>query len=226
MDPQTAAKVRMWESLRADARQEDAVIENKLSILERVALSETPDDATESRFHALTQELNEQIQQMQRAVLSMHDASRSMPPTTETAAMLKHTQRFDDIVAEKFAIVRRLGVDFQKRRERSQLLGKVKQEIESYRESEEFRHLSSENESLRHTQRRLNDILSQADLTRDKLHQQRQTFVGMADKVVTIAEKVPFINGLLKKIDAKRRREVVILASLTAFLMFLVFLFW
>lgn len=226
MDPQTASKVRMWESLRADARQEDAVIENKLSIFERVALSETPDESTDARFRTLEQELNDQIHQMQRSVLSMQDTARSLPPTPETASMLKHTQRFDEIVAEKFAIVKRLGVDYQKRRERSQLLGKVKQEIESYRESEEFRHLSSENDSLRHTQKRLNDILSQADLTRDKLHQQRQMFTGMADKVLIIAEKVPFINGLLKKIDAKRRREVIILAILMAVLLFLVFLFW
>ena len=123
-------------------------------------------------------------------------------------------------------VLQRLAQDFRKRRERAELLSRVHTEISVYNENSNVRLLASEQDSLQHTHRRLNDILAQADLSRERLKAQRQSFGGIADKVLTIAERVPFINGLLKKIDAKRRRDVVILAVVIAVCLFLVVLFW
>lgn len=234
MDP-NATKVKLWESLRNDARHDDAAIEQRLATLEKLALSEAPDASTQRRFKELSQEVEEQVRKMQSLVMSMGDVVKGLPSSSgpianstveSTLAMQRHTQRFEEIVAEKINVIRRLANDFNKRRERSELLGKVHREINVYQESEEMRHLATENDSLKHTQRRLNDILAQADMNRERLKEQRNAFLGIADKALTIAEKVPFINGLLKKIDAKRRRDVIIVALVISVCMFLVVLFW
>ena len=228
-------RMRMWESLRGDARYEDAAIENKLSTFERLALSETPDEMTERRFDEARNDLDHHIRKMYSVVLSMSEVVQQIIPTSgggapshqDVAAMQKHTGRFEEIVLEKQRLLRRLQQDFAKRKERALLLSKVQHDIGLHQEeNESIRHLATEQDSLRHTQRRLNDILSQADMTREKLRAQRQTFNNVADKAVQIAERIPFINGLLKRIDAKRRRDAVVVAVVIAVCLFLIFLFW
>lgn len=233
MDP----RIRMWDSLRGDARYEDAAIENKFSTFERLALSETPDEATERRFEEASKDLDQHIRKMHSVVLSMSEVVNQLLPTSggsgtgpspqDISAMQKHTGRFEEIVLEKQRLLRRLQQDFLKRKERAQLLTRVQADINMHHEENEaIRHLATEQDSLRHTQRRLNEVLSQADMTREKLRAQRQTFNNVADKAVQIAERIPFINGLLKRIDAKRRRDAVVVAVVVAVCLFLIFLFW
>jgi Golgi SNAP receptor complex protein 1 len=223
MDP---SKTRVWESLKADARQLDTEIESKLSILENIALGAAEEPTAVARFEAASDDVEQRLRKMQTIVQSMHDAARCLSNTPEGNTMQKHTQRFDELLQEKQKVVRRLANDLKRRRERHELLSKVQTEINVYNESSDVRQLSSEQDSLRYTQRRLNDILTNADTSREKLRAQRQLFTDMGDKAVQIVEKMPFVNGVLKRIDAKRRREVVIVGGLMSFLMMLVVVFW
>ncbi len=220
------SKTRIWESLKADARQLDAEIEGKLSILEGIALGSAEEATAVTRFEAASEDVDQRLRKMQTVVQSMNDVVRNLPASAEVNAMQKHTQRFDELIQEKQKVVRRLSGDLRRRRERYELLSKVQSEISIYNESSDVRQLSSEQESLKYTQRRLNDILANADTSREKLRAQRQLFTDMGDKAVQIVEKMPFISGVLKRIDAKRRREVVIVGGLISFLMLLVVVFW
>ena len=221
-----ASKVRVWESLKADARQVDAEIESKLTHLEGIALGSAEDPTAVERFDAAHDDAEQRLRKMQTIVQSMQDVARGMPSGPEANAMQKHTQRFDEMIQEKQKVMKRLAGDLKRRRERHELLSKVQSEINVYNESSEVRQLSSEQDSLRYTQRRLNDILANADISREKLRAQRQMLTDMGDKAVQIVEKVPFLNGVLKRIDAKRRREVVLVGGLMSFLMMLVVVFW
>lgn len=220
------SKVRMWESLRADARAHDAEIESKLSKLSLLAQEVANNPASAPQFEALADELDRLSRKLHAVVMSMSDIVDGLPRNSETQSLARHTQRFEDLVGEKNQALRRLRTETQKRRERAELLSKVHTEINVFNESSELRSLSSENESLRHTQRKTREILEQAELSRQRLQTQRAMFMGISEKVVSIVEKVPMIGGILRKIDQKRRRDVLILAAIIAICVLLTLAFW
>jgi len=167
---------------------------------------------------------------LQAVVQSMKDVATqlSVGPTVDAqaSAMLHHTARYEALVAEKHQVIRRLSNDLKKRLERQKLMANVKVAVSAPGDDSEMRNLAKEQDSLMHTGRRLNEILSNAELSRDRLRAQRQRFESMTDRVVGIAERVPFINSVLKRIDQKRRRDAVILGIVVAICLILVILFW
>ena len=219
-------KQKMWESLRSDARHQDADVEDKLTKLEVLARAKVLDDAVKSAFDETAEAAGEQIKQMQSVVHSMTDVAESMQHTAESAAIVKHSQRFQDIIADKQNHLQRIKNDLKRRREKEELIHKVHSEITVYNESSEMRSLTKENESLRHTHRKTKELLDEAERDRQRLDAQRNMFLGISDKVVTVAEKVPIIGGILKRIDQKRRRNIVVLAIVVAFCLFLTYFFW
>jgi Golgi SNAP receptor complex protein 1 len=224
------SKAKMWESFRADARREDAEIENKISQLETQAASSEAAAAYAALERAQETALSS-VRHLQTVVKSMSDLVTTMrreggTDPAELATMSKHTQRFDEVVLDKSTTIRRLMIDARRRREKAELLTKVHTQIAVHDDETDTRHLTSEQESLRHTQRRTRELLEQAAENRAKLREQRNMFTGIGDKALGIAEQVPVVKDLLKRIDAKRRREAVILAIIIALCFVMVFMFW
>lgn len=216
-----AGKVKMWESLRADCRAQDNEIESRIAQME--ALCAATDEVSVGKLKKLSEEIGKMLQKMQSIVLSMAD---SLPTGPEAATMSRHTQRFEDIIVEKQRAVQRLELEARRRRERAELLHKVHSEISVYNESSDMRTLASEQDSLRYTQKRTRELLDMAEVARNRLAAQRNMFSSIGDKVLTIGEKVPFINAVLKRIDQRRRKNVLILSIVIAICLMLSFIFW
>ena len=103
---------------------------------------------------------------------------------------------------------------------------KVHSEITVYEESAELRRLAAEQDSLRHTHRRTEELLQSAEMTSQKLREQRSLFGTIGNKAVNIIEQVPIINSVLRKIDAKRRREAIVVAIVIVLCLILIVVFW
>ena len=240
--------VRTWESLRADARHHDSQVERVMSELEgivqqsgvtSVATSSSPAAPTQislqtvQRFNQTSEEVQQGIRKMQAIVSSMADVIRDLfahphgsSQVKDLPTMQKHTQRFEGLVSEKNQIVRHLTREFNKKREKGELLTKVHTTIEMHKETQEMEMLSKERESLAHTRRNVSNLLENASMNRMRLEQQRQRFLAITDNVVTILERVPFISNVLRKIDSKRRRDVIILGMVIAVCLFIIVLFF
>eukprot|EP00758_Cryptobia_borreli_P003771 Tbor_TRINITY_DN3975_c0_g1::TRINITY_DN3975_c0_g1_i1::g.721::m.721/K08495/GOSR1, GOS1; golgi SNAP receptor complex member 1 len=234
--PETVGQVRMWESLRADARHQDSEVEKIITELEAVVQQIVDGDDNSSsplkpqfiqRFERAKEDVERGILKMQSIVSSMSDILRGLASSgiEDYSTMYKHTQRFEDFVSEKNQIVRHLSREFLKRKEKSELLRKVHTTIEIHKDSEEMKHLSGERESLQYSRKKVNELLANTSINKRRLVEQRQRFLAVTDKLVILLERVPFISNVLKKIDAKRRRDVIILGIVIAVCILLTFLF-
>ena len=219
---------KMWESFRADARRKDTDLENRLTKLE--ALAHKCDAATYAEFSRAYDAAQVELNELTSVIRSMSDVVSSQMtqngPDNEVGAMHRATQRLEDVAQDKQASLKRVSMEARKRKERAELLHNVHTEIAIHDESEEMRHLANEQDSLRHTQRQTRTLLEQAEANRDKLRQQREMFNRIGDNALAVAEQVPVIKDLLKRIDSKRRREAVILAIVIAICLLLVIVFW
>lgn len=219
---------KMWESFRAEARRRDAELEAKVNKLETAAHS--CDTSTFDAFVQQHDSIGADMNALRGVIASMADVVNSCMTipgaATEVSAMQRATQRFEDVCTEKSVTLRRLLNEARKRKERSELLRNVHTEIAIFDESADMRHLANENESLRHTQRQTRQLLEQADANRAKLRAQREMFEKIGGRAVAIAEQVPVIKDLLKRIDSKRQREAVVVGSCIGLCFLLVFIFW
>lgn len=242
------SQVRMWESMRADARHQDTNIERILSELENVVQNHTNTGGASSgigsssggsnpispqviqKFETTQKQATDAVQKMQAYVSSMGDIVKRLhqcgEPVPQLTNMGQFTQRFEDLCAEKSQVIRHLSREFAKRREQAELLTRVHTTISIHKESEEMRHLAGERDSINHSRRKVAGLLDQAALNRERLEAQRQRFMAITDNLVTIAERVPFINNILKKIDAKRRRNAVVLGFVIAVCLILTIIFY
>lgn len=225
----SSSSTALWDSLRTDAWRIDGDLENRLPVLEGLAHATTDAESYE-KFQTAANEAASVLNRMKHIVSQLHDAAtqqRLGGGSSATAAVnTAHAQRFESSLGEKQLCLNRLTSESKKRHERFALAAKVQTEINIYRESSEMRHLAGEHDSLTHTQRQTRAILEQAEISRQKLSSQRARFMAMADGLTNIAEQIPIVKDVLKRIDSKRRRDVVILAVVIALCLFMIFLFW
>ncbi|RNF09527.1 golgi family SNARE protein [Trypanosoma rangeli] len=236
------SRLRAWESLRNDARQADRVIERQLNALEGIsrfgdntisyefkgmsdgaASSAAQIEMAQREFDRQRNEVETSLQRFESLLETMADTARALP--LESTAQ-SHTERFLQLAADKRRTVARLVADFKRRREWVELMPSVTNDLETHREGEGVRFLIEEQESLRHTQRRLNTILTQVDTSREQLRGQRDAFTRMEDRAMQIALRVPLIKKVLGRIDSRRRREALILGGVIGVCMLLVIFFW
>ncbi|RNF23784.1 golgi family SNARE protein [Trypanosoma conorhini] len=237
------SKLHAWDSLRNDARQADSVIERQLTVLESIsrfgenngsshefrktgngaAPSVAQIEMAQREFDRQRNEVEMSLQRFESLLVTMADTARALPPESTAQS---HTERFLQLAAEKRRTVARLTADFKRRREWAELMPGVTNDLETHREGEGVRFLMEEQDSLRHTQRRLNNILNQADESREQLRGQRDAFTRMEDRAMRIALRVPLIKKVLGRIDSRRRREAVILGGVIGACVLLVIFFW
>ena len=213
-----AVHAAQWEAFRTEAARHDEQLEAKLTQLEHLAHG---GDATSyAQFERLHRDVQGGLAALQRVVQSMAD----LPPTDH--AVVRQAKRWEDVCLEKRSAVTRIASEAKRRRERAELLTNVHTEINVYDESAELRRLASEQDSAKHTLRRTQEILEQADINKAKLAEQRLTFASIGNKAVGIIETVPVVNAVLRKIDAKRRREAIVVALVIVLCLILIVVFW
>lgn len=186
-------------------------------------------EEVEYQYRSAEREMGESLARLEQTVLSMEEACRELGPTSAAA---RHTERFRGMLAEKQQTRRRLATEYNQRHDRfelaaSRLSGDARRRGGPGDDDAGagVRILMDEQAAIQHTMNRVNGLLEQAEGTRDRLRLQRERFDSMGDRLVQIAERMPFVQNVLRRIDARRRREVVVLGTVMSSLMF-VFVFF
>jgi golgi SNAP receptor complex member 1 len=181
------------------------------------------------QYRSADREIEESLRRLEQTLASMDDLCKELGPTS---VAVRHTERFHGLLAEKQSTRRRLATEFRQRRDRFELAalrraGDARRRANGDDESAGagVRILMDEQTSIQHTLSRVTGLIEQAEGTRDRLRTQRERFNEMGDKLVLIAERIPFVQNVLRRIDSRRRREVVVLGSVMSTLMFIFFFF-
>lgn len=261
------SSLRLWESLRADVRQVDQILDQLIAQLESLAninednvevghhrhrrggggggsgTSPAPPPLVSGRsdsgasfgngfqprrtlaevqqqFDEVRANVEANMRHYERQLQAMVDASAGSLTST------RHTERFQGLFQEKRRNVQRIHSDFQRRKEHLELLPSISVDLKNYEDETGTRLLMEEQDAIRHTHGRVHQILEQAAGTQTRLQNQRERFLSMGDRLVQLAERIPVIQQVLKRIDSRRRVHVVVLGTVLSCCIFLTVLFW
>ena len=150
-----------------------------------------------------------------------------------TASALKSTNlaRHREILQQHRTELSRLKSQIQQTRDRANLLGNVRSDIDAYRarenpEAAEAEYMLDERRRVDNSHNMVDSVLSQAYATNESFAMQRESLAGIQRRITGAAAQIPGINGLMQRIGSKKRRDGIILGTFIAFCCLVLFWFW
>ncbi|XP_055751786.1 Golgi SNAP receptor complex member 1-like isoform X2 [Salvelinus fontinalis] len=143
----------------------------------------------------------------------------STPGVTCLNAALMHTlQRHRDILQDYTHEFHKTKANFLAIREREDLLGSVRKDIETYKSGSGVNNRRTElflkeHEHLRNSDRLMDDTISIAMATKENMTSQRGLLKSIQSRVNTLANRFPAINNLVQRINLRKRRDSLILGG-------------
>ncbi|XP_041732465.1 Golgi SNAP receptor complex member 1 isoform X2 [Coregonus clupeaformis] len=143
----------------------------------------------------------------------------STPGVTSLNAALMHTlQRHRDILQDYTHEFHKTKANFLAIREREDLLGSVRKDIETYKSGSGVNNRRTElflkeHEHLRNSDRLMDDTISIAMVTKENMTSQRGLLKSIQSRVNTLANRFPAINNLIQRINLRKRRDSLILGG-------------
>lgn len=240
-----------WDSLRKEARLLENEIDAKLVALSKVgtnfnqnfrSYSRTPDkepllDSSEEVFETRTREMEELLGRLTNVndalarFMDNHAFENGAATKSAGASMLHILQRHRDILQDYSHEFQKTKSNILALREREELLGSVKKDIDAFnkqgstalnRRSELY---MKETDHLRNSERLIDDQIAIAMATKENLTQQRGAFHSISQRLVNTLHKFPLINSLVQRINLRKRRDSIILASVIAICLILLILY-
>uniref|UniRef100_A0AAV2J4S6 Golgi SNAP receptor complex member 1 n=1 Tax=Knipowitschia caucasica TaxID=637954 RepID=A0AAV2J4S6_KNICA len=224
-----------WEDLRKQARQLENELDLKLVSFSKLCTSysscrdgrrsETSDttpllnNSTQDRmFDTMSVEL-EQLLSKLTAVNDKMAEYTNTPGSASLSAALMHTlQRHRDILQDYTQEFHKTKGNFLAIREREDLLGSVRKDIETYKSGSGVNNRRTElflkeHEHLRNSERLVDDTISIAMATKENMTSQRGVLKSIQSKVNTLANRFPTINNLIQRVNLRKRRDSLILGA-------------
>ncbi|NWI69001.1 GOSR1 protein, partial [Todus mexicanus] len=137
------------------------------------------------------------------------------------AALMHTLQRHRDILQDYTHEFHKTKANFLAIRERENLLGSVRKDIESYKSGSGVNNRRTElflkeHEHLRNTNNLIPSLSfsSIAMATKENMTSQRGMLKSIQSKMNTLANRFPAVNSLIQRINLRKRRDSLILGSI------------
>jgi len=217
-----------WTQLRQQARNLETQTQNHFHTYSQFANSanipKKPSEEereTQSKIEELLEKRDSTITQLARLLDS--DAA-----LTSSAVKQNNLSLLRETLGNHRRDFARLQANVKEARDRSNLLGSVRDDIKEYRannpEAAENEYMADEGTHIDRSHEMTDNIISQAYAIQDSFLSQGETMASINRRINMAASKVPGINALIGRISAKKRRDGIIMGSFIAFC-FLLF-FW
>ncbi|XP_052432002.1 Golgi SNAP receptor complex member 1 isoform X1 [Carassius carassius] len=225
-----------WEDLRKQARQLENELDLKLVSFSKLCTSysssrdgrrgDSSSDTTpllsNSTQDRMFETMSVEIEQLLAKLTGVNDKMAeytSTPGVTSLNAALMHTlQRHRDILQDYTHEFHKTKSNFMAIREREDLLGSVRKDIETYKSGSGVNNRRTElflkeHEHLRNSDRLIDDTISIAMATKENMTSQRGFLKSIQSRVNTLANRFPAINNLIQRINLRKRRDSLILGG-------------
>jgi Golgi SNAP receptor complex protein 1 len=157
------------------------------------------------------------------------DADSSAPATK-----LHQVQRHKEILQEHKNEFKRIKSTIIQERNRTNLLSSVRTDIENHRvrstpsgsnANNEADYMLTERSRIDNSHNLADSLLSQAYETRDDFARQRASLSSVQRRLAQTASYIPGLNTIIAKVNTRKKRDSLILATLiTACILFLLFI--
>ncbi|XP_007898948.1 Golgi SNAP receptor complex member 1 isoform X2 [Callorhinchus milii] len=231
-----AGSSNYWEDLRKQARQLENELDLKLVSFSKLCTSYSGNSTRDGRRDSsdttpllngssqdrMFETMAVEIEQLLAKLTGVNDKMAeytSTPGVTSLNAALMHTlQRHRDILQDYTHEYNKTKANFIAIREREDLLGSVRKDIESYKSGSGVNNRRTElflkeHEHLRNSDRLIEDTISIAMATKENVTSQRGMMKSIQSKVNTLANRFPAINSLVQRINLRKRRDTLILGA-------------
>lgn len=224
-----------WEDLRKQARQLENELDLKLVSFSKLCTSysssrdgrrgdssDTQPLLCNSTQDRMFETMSVAIEQLLAKLTGVNDKMAeytSTPGVTSLNAALMHTlQRHRDILQDYTHEFHKTKSNFMAIREREDLLGSVRKDIETYKSGSGVNNRRTElflkeHEHLRNSDRLIDDTISIAMATKENMTSQRGMLKTIQSRVNTLANRFPAINNLIQRINLRKRRDSLILGG-------------
>lgn len=207
--------------LRAFESRTDALLSEYSTITQTI--SAYPTDAERTVCSNIDENLSKTEQavgQLTRIVDSEGQAS---------AAKLHQLQRHREILQDSKDQYRRIKSTCQQERNKKNLLSSVQSDIATHRSrsvtpGNEAEYMMQERSRIDNSHNLADTLLAQAYETREEFVRQRASLMNIQRKMLQTASHIPGLNTLIQKVNTRRKRDSLIVASvITCCILFLFF---
>ncbi|MEE6468610.1 hypothetical protein FKM82_008328 [Ascaphus truei] len=223
-----AGSSNYWEDLRKQARQLENELDLKLVSFSKLCTSYSHSNTREGRrdryssdttpllngssqdhmFETMAVEIEQLLAKLTGVNDKMAEYSSTAGVTSINAALMHTLQRHRDILQDYTHEFHKTKANFQAIREREDLLGSVRKDIESYKTGSGVNNRRTELFLKEHEH--LRNI---AMATKENMTSQRGMFKSIQSRVNTLANRFPAVNNLIQRINLRKRRDSLILGS-------------
>ncbi|KAK3589800.1 hypothetical protein CHS0354_015804 [Potamilus streckersoni] len=231
----------LWEDYRKQARQLENEIDLKLVSFSKLGtnyssqhdFSDTSPllnkSGSEHMFETMAMEIEQLLTKLAEINDRMAEYTQNISMTSPSAALLHTLQRHRDILQDYMQEFHKTKANITAIRERDDLLGSVRRDISAYKNSSGLNRRTEmylkEHEHIRNSERLVDDQISVAIATKESLESQKKSLSGISQKINTLANRFPIINSLVQRVNLRKRRDSIILASVIAICIILLLLY-
>ncbi|VDI36027.1 golgi SNAP receptor complex member 1 [Mytilus galloprovincialis] len=223
----------LWEDLRKQARQLENEIDLKLVSFSKLGTNYSSHidygnesaplinkTSSEHMFDTMAMEIEQLLSKLQDVNDRMSDYTQNISMSSPSAALLHTLQRHRDILQDYSHEFHKTKANISAIREREDLLGSVRRDISAYKNSSGLNRRTDmylkEHDHIRSSEKMIDDQISIAIATKENLQSQRKVLGTITQKMNSLANRFPLINTLMQKINLRKRRDTIILASVIA----------
>ncbi|XP_059173465.1 Golgi SNAP receptor complex member 1-like isoform X4 [Physella acuta] len=232
----------LWEDLRRQARQLENEIDLKLVSFSKLGTSySTQRDyesdtapllnkaSSEHMFDTMAMEISQLLAKLTEVNDRMVEYTQNISTSSPSAALMHTLQRHRDILQDYSHEFQKTKANITAMREREDLLGSVRRDINAYKNSSSLNRRSDmylkEHDHIRNSERLVDEQISIAIATKENLQSQGKFLNTINQKVNAFANRFPMINSLVQKINLRKRRDSIILGLVIAVCVILMILF-
>eukprot|EP00731_Ephydatia_muelleri_P023109 Em0015g692a len=228
-----AAHYSRWEELRKESRRLENEVEVKLVSFSKLGSSQSKEYSVPNVgnpahvFDTMSLEIEGLLEKLRNINEALNECVSGMAAVSGGSSTVSHTlQRHNDILQDYAQEFNRTKANVLAQRQREELLGSARRDSQTgsalTRRTELY---LKEHEHIRGTDKAADEAISIAIATKENLSYQRNMFSGITTRVAGVTHRFPLINGLVQKINLRRRRDSLIIGGVIAICIIIFFLF-
>ncbi|XP_016880864.1 Golgi SNAP receptor complex member 1 isoform X5 [Homo sapiens] len=217
-----------WEDLRKQARQLENELDLKLVSFSKLCTSYSHSSTRDGRrdryssdttpllngssqdrmFETMAIEIEQLLARLTGVNDKMAEYTNSAGVPSLNAALMHTLQRHRDILQDYTHEFHKTKANFMAIRERENLMGSVRKDIESYKSGSGVNNRRTELFLKEH-----DHLRNIAMATKENMTSQRGMLKSIHSKMNTLANRFPAVNSLIQRINLRKRRDSLILGG-------------
>jgi len=226
------------EDLRRQARKIEDEIDGKLLLLSKCDVADEQDEedkndkspllnSSDSAAGGVFTRLSNEIESLLERLSDVNNKMVSLADHIKSPSATFTLQRHRDILNDYSKEFRKTRANIQAAHDRQKLFvsshsQETRIQINPTRGTEL---LTREQESVRNTELLVDEQIDTVLRTRESLMNQKAALKAIHSQMTTLANRFPMINSLIQRINIKKRKDSIILASIIGVCLFLLLLF-